>query len=120
MDDVKVPGGLPCTKGSFRKIGRRFKVRGIEAIKGFKAKYGQPSKELLEKVKNDNKAVAAIKAALKEGAKTVPQIAKAAGIPEESAMWYMNALKKYNIAVIEGSDDGYKLYALKGGDNAEN
>lgn len=95
-------------------------MRGIEAIKGFKERFGPPSKELLEKVKHDNKAVAAIKAALKDGPKTVPRIASAASLPGSEVMWYMNALKKYNIAVITGADEEYKLYGLKGGDDAEN
>ena len=95
-------------------------MKGTEAIKGFKERLGPPSKELLEKVKADNKAVAAIKAALKQGPKTVPQLASAAGIAADSVLWYMNALKKYNIVIIEGSEEGYKIYALKGGDNAEN
>ncbi len=89
-------------------------MKGIEAVKVFREKFGPPNAKLLEKVRNDNKAIAALKRAMKTGAKTVPQLAKETTLAGEEVLWYMNALKKYGEVDITGNSEGFKLYALKG------
>jgi hypothetical protein len=87
-------------------------MKGIEAVKALAEKFGKPSKELLEKVKTDNKAIAAIKKAMKDGAQKVPEIAAKSGVPAHEVMWYMNALKKYGEVVITAKDEGFSIYEL--------
>jgi predicted transcriptional regulator len=89
-------------------------MKGIEAIKVFKEKFGPVKKELLEKIKKDNKAIATITKSLKEGAKTIPQISKDTGIDSSDVLWYITALKKYGSVEITGEDGSYKKYSLKG------
>ncbi len=97
-------------------------MKGIEAVKALTERFGKPSKELLEMIKTNNKNMAALRNCLKEGPKTVPEMAKETGMESHKVMWYMNAMKKYGETAIEGSanDEGYKSYVLiKGGNNGE-
>jgi len=97
-------------------------MKGIEAVKALTERFGKPSKELLEKIRTNNKNMAALKAALKEGPKTVPQMAHSTGIAPDRVMWYMNAMKKYGAVALQGAanEEGYKNYALTGADNEKN
>ena len=81
-------------------------MKGIEAIKGFKQKQGPPSKELLERVKTDNKSLSAIKKAMAAGKKNVPDIASETGLKTADVFWYLNALKKYGEAEPAGEIEG--------------
>jgi len=64
------------------------------------------------RVKEQKKAIAAIKAELQQGGRTVPEIAAAIGLPPDAVLWYLAALKKYG-EVAEGPQDGsYFRYLL--------
>jgi len=88
-------------------------MKGIEAIKRFKEKHGPVKKELLEWIKKSNASMAAIRKALKEGPKTVPEISAASGIAAHEILWFVNAMRKYGELVITGDDSGFKKYGLK-------
>ncbi len=91
-------------------------MKGIEAIKGFKEKFGSPSKEILERNKYNNKCMSALKKVLADNNElTVPQAAEKTGIPADEVMWYFNAMRKYGIIVITGDEGDYKKYSLKRG-----
>jgi DNA-binding IclR family transcriptional regulator len=63
-------------------------------------------------VKEQKKAIDAVKEQLKEGAMTVPELAEGAGMSTAEAMWYVAALKKYG-EIAEGEKDGsYFRYEL--------
>ena len=64
------------------------------------------------KVKEQKKALKAIKGQLKEGVETVPRIAEATGIPADRVLWYIAALKKYGEISEAEKDGGYFRYVL--------
>jgi hypothetical protein len=63
-------------------------------------------------IKTQSALIKAIRAQLESGAKTVPQIAAAAGLQAAQVMLYVAGLRKYG-AVAEGPKDGdYYTYTL--------
>ncbi len=48
--------------------------------------------------------------ALRDAAKTVPEIAEASGLPADQVLWQITALKKYNLVVETGACGEYYLY----------
>lgn len=84
-------------------------------------------KELLKRLREDRKAaverarkasreqagdIKKIKAALKGGGSTVPDLAGVLGMPESRVLWYVAALRKYG-DVVEGEKKGdYYAYQL--------
>jgi len=64
------------------------------------------------RVKTQKQAIAAIKAELQQGDRTVPELAAATGLPSEVVLWYIASMKKYG-EVAEGQQDGsYFRYRL--------
>jgi DNA-binding transcriptional ArsR family regulator len=60
-----------------------------------------------------------INTALKEGPKTVPELAQATGLPSKEVLWHLMSLKKYG-KVTEGEEQGnYVEYALKSREEEE-
>jgi hypothetical protein len=49
---------------------------------------------------------------LREKPSSVPQVAAAAGIAASQALWYLAAMKKYNLVVENGMSGDYPLYQL--------
>jgi predicted transcriptional regulator len=50
--------------------------------------------------------------AIRDAAKTVPEVAAAIGMPAHEVLWHIAALKKYGIAIEAGMRDDYVLYQL--------
>jgi len=64
------------------------------------------------RVKENRKAVKAIKEQLRAEARTVPDIAEATGIASSEVLWFIATLKKYG-EILEGDKDGgYFRYYL--------
>lgn len=77
---------------------------------------GPVPQELRDYLAGQNKAHKAILDALKDGPKTPPEIAAAAGLPHDKAIWHIAALRKYGrIADVPCRGDWPK-YELKGGE----
>ena len=53
-----------------------------------------------------------IKNAMKEGPKTIPEIATATALPADEVLWYVTALKKYGLAKEVGMSGEYFQYEL--------
>ena len=63
-------------------------------------------------VKEQKKALKAIKGQLENQPATVPEISQATGIPSDRVLWYLATLKTYG-GIIEGEKDGsYFRYVL--------
>ncbi len=63
-------------------------------------------------VKAQKKVIAAIKAELQQGERTVPEIAAATGIESAVVLWHLASLKKYG-EILEGAMNGsYFRYRL--------
>jgi len=56
-----------------------------------------------------------LRQALREGPRTVPEIAAATGLPAHEALWHVIAMKKYGLVTETGLDDGYYRYRLTEG-----
>jgi hypothetical protein len=89
---------------------------GRESIAAYKERHGQASAELLERVRVQNHAKAAVRRALAKGALTPPEVAQAAEISPREAFWTLMALRKYGVVVDDGEDGDYVRYALSGRD----
>ena len=50
--------------------------------------------------------------AMKEGPKTIPEIATATEIPTDEVLWYVTAMKKYGLAKEVGMSGEYFQYEL--------
>jgi predicted transcriptional regulator len=50
--------------------------------------------------------------AIRDDAKTVPEVASAIGSPAHKVLWHLAALKKYGIVIEAGMRDDYVLYQL--------
>ncbi len=76
-----------------------------EALKRLREERKDFIKAASARVKQQKKAVRAIKAALKESPRTVPELAEATGMETSEIMWFIATLKKYG-EVLEAEQDG--------------
>jgi predicted transcriptional regulator len=53
-----------------------------------------------------------IKDVMKEGPKTIPEIATASELPADEVLWYVTAMKKYGLAEEVGMSGEYYQYEL--------
>jgi hypothetical protein len=49
---------------------------------------------------------------LREKPRTVPETAAALGLPPQQALWYLAAMRKYNLVVEKGMSGDYPVYQL--------
>jgi predicted ArsR family transcriptional regulator len=49
---------------------------------------------------------------LREKPASVPEVAAAVGIPPQQALWYLAAMRKYNLVIENGMARDYPLYQL--------
>jgi predicted transcriptional regulator len=47
---------------------------------------------------------------IKDNPKTVPEVVEIIGMPTHQVLWYLTAMKKYDVVVEEGMSGGYVLY----------
>ncbi|MBN2170875.1 MAG: hypothetical protein JW819_06110 [Candidatus Krumholzibacteriota bacterium] len=74
---------------------------------------GGAPKEVLERHRQRQEPGRKIAKALREGPLTVPELARATGVPEHQVLWHIMSMKKYG-KVLEGEEkDSYLQYALK-------
>ena len=93
------------------------KKREKKPIQILRERRGGVPKELIERNREQTKIRKKLTEALKDGPKTVPEIAKATDMPTHEAFWYLMGMKKYG-KVIEGEEhDSYYEYALKEEEN---
>ena len=83
-----------------------------EAMKQLKAARKEQIAAATARMKEQRRAVKAIKAQLEDAELTVPEIAAATGLPASEVLWYVATLKKYG-EILEGPKDGsYFRYRL--------
>ena len=83
-----------------------------EALKNLKAARKEQIAAATARMKEQRKAVKAIKEHLEGAELTVPEIAAATGLPASEVLWYVATLKKYG-EILEGpKDGGYYRYKL--------
>jgi hypothetical protein len=85
---------------------------GQAALKKLKAARKEQIAAATARMKEQRKAVKAIKEHLEGAELTVPEIAAATGLPASEVLWYVATLKKYG-EILEGpKDGGYYRYKL--------
>lgn len=85
---------------------------GKEALKKLKAARKEQIAAATSRMKEQRRAVRAIKASLAEAELTVPEMAAATGLPMPEVLWYVASLKKYG-EILEGPKAGsYYRYRL--------
>jgi predicted transcriptional regulator len=88
-------------KADKKEAMKRLRQSRKDAIKGTSAR-----------VKENKRAIKAIKDHLKDEARTVPEIAAATGLASAEVLWFIATLKKYG-EILEGDKDGgYFRYYL--------
>ena len=85
--------------------------RPIEVLRD---RHGGISKELKAYVSEQQKMYKALRAALKNGPRTVPQLAKECSLPAPTVMWHLMAMRRYGEVLDGPEQDGYLLYSLAG------
>ena len=85
-----------------------------EALKRLRESRKQTIETASRRMKERKKAIDAIRNGLKEGARTVPELAEAAGMDSAQALWIVAALKKYGEIAEGEKDGGYFRYRLLG------
>jgi predicted transcriptional regulator len=88
------------------------KTEQKEAMKRLRESRKNIIKATSARVKENRKAIKAIKDHLKNEARTVPEIASATGLASAEVLWFIATLKKYG-EILEGDKDGgYFRYYL--------
>lgn len=77
-----------------------------------KEQRGPVPEELLESIRRSNAARAAVRKALSGGARTVPEIAEASGLPARLILWTVTAMRKYGTVLEDSVDGSYPRYTL--------
>ena len=83
-----------------------------EAMKKLRESRKHIIKATSARVKEQRKAIKAIKEQLQDEAKTVPEIAGATGLASSEVLWFIATLKKYGEIVEGDKDGGYFRYSL--------
>ena len=84
----------------------------IEAMKRLRAERQQAIARATGNMKSQKKTVKAIRQFLEKEAATVPQLAEGVGMPADTVLWFVAAMKKYGQIVEDGPDGSYYRYAL--------
>ncbi len=86
------------------------------AMKALRRERKEWIKAAAAKVKEHNAALGAIREALKETPRTVPEIAEGTGLSTSKVMWYVASMKKFGEILEADQDDSYFRYELTGGE----
>jgi predicted Rossmann fold nucleotide-binding protein DprA/Smf involved in DNA uptake len=90
------------------------KIEEKEAMKRLRAARKQTIKAAAARMKEQKKAIKAIKERLEDQAGTVPEIAEATGITTSEVIWYLAALKNYGQVIEREKDGSYFRYQWAG------
>ena len=85
-----------------------------EALKQLRQERQASIKHAKDTIKTQNQDIKKIKDQLKEGGKTVPQIAAAIKMPTSKVLLYITALRTYGILVEGAKEEDYFKYELAG------
>ncbi len=87
-------------------------TRSREALKALREQRGDALATAQTRLKEQNRVVGELTRQLKEGPRTVPELAKATGMPSETVFWQLMALKKYGKVAEADQDGDYFRYRL--------
>ncbi|MBN2418687.1 MAG: winged helix-turn-helix domain-containing protein [Deltaproteobacteria bacterium] len=81
----------------------------IKALRQERSEIIERNKEILKKQNNET---GLIKKGLKEGSKTIPELAKETGLKSELILYYVSTMKKFGEITEAGHAGGYFRYSL--------
>ena len=109
---------MESSEGQMRQLGCSMsqvetgKIEKKEAMKRLRESRKQIVKATSARVKENRRAIKAIKEQLQDEARTVPEIAAKTGLASAEVLWFIATLKKYG-EILEGDKDGgYFRYCL--------
>ncbi len=85
-----------------------------EALKELRQARQASIKRAKEAIKIQNQDIKKIKEQLKDGGKTVPQIAAAIKMPTSKVLLYITALRKFGVLAEGAKEEDYFKYELAG------
>ena len=81
-----------------------------EMLKRLRAEHAETVEHTQVLLKEQKQVQKLICQAIREQAKTVPEIAEQVGMPTHQVLWYLTAYKKYDLVVEDGMCGEYVLY----------
>jgi hypothetical protein len=90
------------------------KVRPKRPIEELRERQGGISPQLKAYVSEQQKIFKAVRAALANGPRTVPQLARECGLPTPVVMWHVMAMRRYGEVLDGPEQDRHLLYTLPG------
>jgi hypothetical protein len=89
------------------------KPREMKPVQVLRERRGGVPPEFVQRSRRQAQTHKLLTGALKDGPKTVPEIAQITALPTHELFWYLMGMKKYG-QIVEGEErDGYYEYALK-------
>jgi predicted transcriptional regulator len=76
---------------------------------------GGMSDELKEYFRLQQQTRKGLRTALKEGSKTVPELAALLNLEKPATLWHVMAMRRYGEVIEKAERNGYPLYALREG-----
>ena len=89
-------------------------ARSRRPLEVLRERHGGISPQLKEYFNSQQRVYKALRAALKSGPHTVPQLAAECQLPSPTVMWHLMALRRYGEVLDGPEQNGYLLYTLKG------
>lgn len=83
-----------------------------ETLKRLREQHAEGVQAAQAILKAQNQARKAISQAMKEQARTVPELAADTGIPAHEVLWHVTTMKKYDLVREEGLSGYYYTYRL--------
>jgi predicted transcriptional regulator len=83
-----------------------------EMIKQLREAHKESITRTQERLKEQKEIRRHICQAMRDGPKTVPEVAEAAGIPASQVLWHITAMKKYDLVAETGMCGEYYTYQL--------
>jgi DNA-directed RNA polymerase specialized sigma subunit len=83
-----------------------------DMLKQLRSEHAEAVARAQSLLKEQKRIQDAITRVLREKPATVPEVAAAVGIPSPQALWYLAAMRKYNLVVENGMSGDYPLYQL--------
>jgi len=83
-----------------------------EMLKQLREQHAEGVQATQALLKAQNETRKALRNALKDAARTIPEMAEATGLPAHEILWHVTAMKKYDLVKEEGLSGAYYLYGL--------
>jgi predicted transcriptional regulator len=88
------------------------KRQRIALLKELREKHAGTIERIREQLKKQQAVRRSICQVLRDGPKTVPEVAEASGLPTHEVLWHVTAMKKYDLVVEAGQCGEYYQYAM--------